>query len=38
MGFLESLQSSAFGMWVAGGETIWAYPTVLTLHLFGRFP
>ena len=35
MGFLESLQSSAFGMWVAGGETIWAYPTILTLHTVG---
>jgi hypothetical protein len=35
MGFLESLQNSAFGMWVAGAPTIWAYPTILTLHAVG---
>jgi hypothetical protein len=35
MGFLESLQNSAFGMWVAGAPTIWAYPTILTLHAIG---
>ena len=35
MEFLESLQNSAFGMWVAGAPTIWAYPTVLTLHAVG---
>jgi hypothetical protein len=35
MGFLESLQDSAFGMWVAGAPTIWAYPTMLVLHAVG---
>jgi hypothetical protein len=35
MELLESLQNSAFGMWVAGAPTIWAYPTVLTLHAVG---
>src|SRR6266853_1979405 len=35
MAFLESLQDSAFGMWVAGAPTIWAYPTMLVLHAVG---
>ena len=35
MEFLESLQNSAFGVWVASAPTIWAYPTVLTLHAVG---
>ena len=35
MEFLESLQNSAFGMWVAGAPTIWAYPTMLVLHAVG---
>ncbi len=35
MEFLESLQNSAFGMWVAAAPTIWAYPTILMLHAVG---
>jgi len=33
--FLEWLQNSAFGMWVAGAPTIWAYPTILVFHTVG---
>ena len=33
--FLESLQYSEFGLWVAGGDTIFAYPTILALHTLG---
>lgn len=33
--FLESIQYSAFGLWVAGGDTIFAYPTILALHTLG---
>lgn len=33
--FLESIQFSAFGLWVAGGETILAFPTILALHTLG---
>jgi hypothetical protein len=35
MELLESLQNSAFGIWVASAPTIWAYPTILTLHAVG---
>jgi hypothetical protein len=35
MAFFESLQNSAFTDWVLGSESIWAYPTVLTLHTAG---
>ena len=35
MSFFESLQNSAFTEWFLGSESIWAYPTVLTLHTFG---
>jgi hypothetical protein len=35
MGFFESLQNSAFTDWLLGSESIWAYPTVLTLHTMG---
>lgn len=35
MGFLESLQDSAFTNWFLGSDSIWAYPTVLTLHTVG---
>lgn len=35
MGFLETLQGSAFAMWVAGGDTLLAYPTILMLHTLG---
>ena len=33
--FLESVQYSEFGLWVAGGDTIFAYPTILALHTLG---
>lgn len=29
------LQDSSIAIWVAESETIWAYPTMLTLHTFG---
>src|SRR5262245_48817293 len=32
MGFLNSLEGSAFGMWIVTSDTVWAYPTILTLH------
>jgi len=33
--FLESIQYSAFGLWVAGGDTIFAFPFILALHTLG---
>jgi hypothetical protein len=35
MNFLESLQGSAFSIWLRESNSIWAFPTVLTLHTFG---
>ena len=35
MGFLERLQDSAFGIWVASAPTLLAYPTILALHTVG---
>jgi len=35
MNFLESLQSSGFSVWVRESNSIWAFPTILTLHTFG---
>ena len=32
---LEALQQSAFSQWMLGSTSIWAYPTILTLHTFG---
>jgi hypothetical protein len=32
---LRQLQDSAFSMWVLGSDSIWSYPTVLTLHTIG---
>src|SRR3954469_25649422 len=32
---LTSLSQSAFSTWLLGSNSIWAYPTVLTLHTFG---
>jgi hypothetical protein len=32
---LNSLEQSAFSTWLLGSNSIWAYPTVLTLHTFG---
>src|SRR3954462_5900553 len=35
MSFFQRLQSSAFTDWFLGSPSIWAYPTVLTLHTVG---
>ena len=35
MEVLEALQQSAFSTWVRGADTVWAYPTILTLHTVG---
>lgn len=35
MGFFRSLQNSAFTDWFLGSDSIWTYPTVLTLHTVG---
>ena len=35
MDVLRQLQDSAFSMWVLGSDSIWSYPTVLTLHTVG---
>jgi hypothetical protein len=35
MAFFQSLQDSAFTDWFLGSPSIWAYPTVLTLHAVG---
>lgn len=34
-GFLDSVQNSAVGIWVSQSNSLWAYPTVLTLHTIG---
>src|SRR5262245_52570381 len=35
MAFFQSLQDSAFTNWFLGSDSIWTYPTVLTLHTVG---
>jgi hypothetical protein len=35
VGVFRSLQDSAFTEWLLGSESIWTYPTVLTLHTIG---
>lgn len=35
MPLFRQLQDSAFSAWVLGADTIWSYPTVLTLHTIG---
>lgn len=32
---LDALQNSAFSTWLLGSDSIWAFPTVLTLHTIG---
>ena len=32
---LQRLQDSAFAMWVVGSDSLWSYPTILTLHTVG---
>jgi hypothetical protein len=33
--FLDSVQQTALGQWVSASDSLWAYPTVLTLHTIG---
>lgn len=33
--FLTWLENTSFAMWLVQSDTIWAYPTVLTLHTVG---
>ena len=33
--FFTSLESTSFATWLRESNTIWAYPTVLTLHTVG---
>ena len=35
MSLLASLEGSAFSTWLLGSDSIWAFPTVLTLHTLG---
>lgn len=35
MAVLGWLEASSLATWVREGETIWAFPTILTLHTFG---
>src|SRR5438105_8831218 len=35
MGVLEWLEGSALGVWTRESPSIWAYPTILTLHTIG---
>jgi hypothetical protein len=35
MSFFQGLQNSAFTEWFLGSPSVWAYPTVLTLHTMG---
>jgi hypothetical protein len=35
MAFFRGLQESAFTDWFLGSPSVWAYPTVLTLHTVG---
>jgi hypothetical protein len=35
MDLLTSLENSAFSDWVRSSPSIWAYPTILTLHTLG---
>jgi hypothetical protein len=35
LAFFRSLQQSAFTDWFLGSDSIWTYPTVLTLHTAG---
>jgi hypothetical protein len=35
MAVLNWLETTGLSMWVREGESIWAFPTILTLHTFG---
>ena len=33
--YMTALYDSAFSTWLREAETVWAFPTVLTVHTFG---
>src|SRR5215470_8280639 len=35
MDMLTALHDSAFSTWIRESESVWAFPTVLTVHTFG---
>ena len=35
MEMLTALHDSAFSTWIRESETVWAFPTILTVHTFG---
>src|SRR5919204_2287757 len=35
MEYLTALHDSAFSTWIRESESVWAFPTVLTIHTFG---
>lgn len=35
MAVLSWLETTGLSIWIREGETIWAFPTILTLHTFG---
>ena len=35
MEYLTALHDSAFSTWLREAETVWAFPTILTVHTFG---
>lgn len=35
MEYLTALYDSAFSTWIRESETVWAFPTILTVHTFG---
>lgn len=35
MAYLTALYDSAFSTWIRESESVWAFPTVLTVHTFG---
>ena len=35
MDFLASLEQMKFSIWVLSSGSVWAYPTILTVHTFG---
>lgn len=35
MAMLTALHDSAFSTWIRESETVWAFPTILTVHTFG---
>ena|SRR5262245_47956634 len=35
MALLTTLHDSAFSTWIREAETVWAFPTILTVHTFG---